>query len=36
MDVECPSCGRLGDAKPGTPYPARLKCPDCGAIFLEA
>lgn len=35
LDVECPACGRMGDVRPGTPYPARVKCPDCGCVFLE-
>lgn len=36
MDVECPSCGHMGERRPGTPYPSWLKCPDCGTTFHEA
>lgn len=36
MDVECPDCGRLGDVRPGTPWPSMIRCPDCGAVFAEA
>lgn len=36
MDVQCPVCGHVGDVRPGTPFPAVLQCPDCGAVFQEA
>lgn len=35
LDAECPACGWGGDVRPGTPYPAMLRCPDCDTEFPE-